>query len=121
MAKSPTITHVEWGVLEAVGVGVAKDLKLFPGGGREWDWSETGTRHDPGIQPADVQELIDHGSEVIVLSRGMHLVLRTRPETLAMLKALDIEVHVLETRQAVELYNTLAEARRVGGLFHSTC
>jgi hypothetical protein len=33
----------------------------------------------PGIQPADVEELLDHGSKVIVLSRGMHLALRPPP------------------------------------------
>jgi len=121
MSDSPRITHLEWGKIEATGVATAKDLKLFPGGGREWDWRETGTRHEPGIQPADVQELIDRGSEVVVLSRGMHLVLQTRPETLAVLEAADIEVHVLETRDAVTLYNQLVETRRVGGLFHSTC
>jgi hypothetical protein len=30
-------------------------------------------------------------------------------------------VHVLGTREAVELYNTLIEQSPVGGLFHSTC
>ena len=28
--------------------------KLYPGGARAWDWRETGTRHRPGIQPADI-------------------------------------------------------------------
>jgi len=37
--------------------------KLFPGGLREWDWRETGTRHVPGIQHADVQELIEHDGD----------------------------------------------------------
>ena len=34
---------------------------------------------------ADIAELIDHGAEVIVLSRGMQLVLQTPPETIAWL------------------------------------
>lgn len=121
MDQSPQITHLEWGRIEAAGIPSAKDLKLYPRGGRAWDWGETGTRHKPGIQPADVQELIDRGSEVIVLSRGMHLVLQTKPETLAALEAANIVVHVLETREAARLYNHLAETRPVGGLFHSTC
>ena len=58
---SPQITHVSWGRMEVEGVGTGKDFKLYPGGGREWDWRETGTQHVPGIQPADVQELLDHG------------------------------------------------------------
>ena len=120
-AKSPRVTHVSWGRMEVQGIGKARDFKLYPGGGREWDWTETNTHHIPGIQPADVQELLDHGSEVVVLSRGMDLALRTCPETLALLEARGIPVHVEETRAAVGRYNELAETTAVGGLFHSTC
>ncbi|MBG0831374.1 hypothetical protein HS041_26875 [Planomonospora sp. ID67723] len=119
--RSPLITHVSWGRMVVEGMGDGKDFKLYPGGGRAWDWNETGTRHTPGIQPADVEELLDRGSQVIVLSRGMRLVLQTCPETLAMLKEKDIEVFVEETTAAVERYNRLAETTAVGGLFHSTC
>ena len=121
MAQSPLITHLSWGHMKVDGLPAGKDFKLYPGGGRSWDWGETGTRHSPGIQVADVQELLDHGSKVVVLSRGMHLVLQTRPETLAYLAERGIEVHVLETRAAMEHYNRLAASCPVGGLFHSTC
>ncbi|MBY9064971.1 MTH938/NDUFAF3 family protein [Sphingomonas yunnanensis] len=110
-----------WGVIEAEGLPPARDLKLYPGGGREWDWSETGTRHEPGIQPIDVRELIDIGCEVVILSRGMHLRLQTMPKTLGLLADVAIAVHVLETRAAVDLYNTLAGNKAVGALLHSTC
>ena len=118
---SPRITHVSWGRMEVEGVGTGKDFKLYPGGGREWDWRETGTQHVPGIQPADVQELLDHGAEVVVLSRGMQLMLQTRRDTLALLESKGVAVHVEETASAVELYNKLRETGAVGGLFHSTC
>ena len=62
--------------MEVEGLGEGKDFSLYPGGGREWDWSETGTQHVPGIQPADVEELLEQGATVIVLSRGMQLRLR---------------------------------------------
>jgi hypothetical protein len=119
--KSPLITHISWGRMEIEGLGSGRDFKLYPGGGREWDWAETNTHHVPGIQPADVTELIEKGSKVIVLTRGMELVLQTCPETLAMLRENGITVHVEETRAAVEIYNRLAEHELVGGLFHSTC
>jgi hypothetical protein len=118
---SPKITHVSWGRMEVEGLGVGKDFKLYPGGGRAWDWRETGTEHDPGIQPADVQELLDKGADVIVLSRGMQLALKTRPETLRLLKERGVTVYVKETNEAVALYNELAGEHAVGGLFHSTC
>src|SRR5690606_40772234 len=49
---SPRISRLSWGQIEVAGHGAFKDAKLYPGGAREWDWSETGTRHVPGIQPA---------------------------------------------------------------------
>jgi hypothetical protein len=104
------------------GIGRDKDFKLWPGGGRPWNWAETGTHHHPGIQQADVEELLEHGSRTIVLSRGMLKRLRTRRETLALLQARDVTVHVAETRKAAEIYNELADrGEAVGGLFHSTC
>jgi hypothetical protein len=107
--------------MEVEGLGAGKDFKLYPGGGRRWDWAKTGTRHRPGIQPADVEELLDHGATVVVLSRGMQLALHTCPETLELLKGRGVAVHIKETNEAVALYNELAEQEAVGGLFHSTC
>lgn len=121
-AASPKIHSIVWGKIEAGGLPTARDIKLFPGGGREWDWSENNTHHVPGIQIADVQELVDKGCEVIVLTRGMHLVLQTCPDVLPYLKAQGIAVHVEESSAAAVTYNRLvAEGKRVGGLFHSTC
>ena len=119
--RSPRISHISWGRMEVDGLGTGKDFKLYPGGGRAWDWTETGTRHVPGIQPSDVTELLERESTVIVLSRGMYLVLQTCPETLDLLRERGIPVHIEETRAAVALYNQLAQLHNVGGLFHSTC
>lgn len=120
--RSPMILSIAWGSTEVEGIGRFKDAKLYPGGGRAWDWRETGTQHVPGIQPADVEELIQHGCKVIVLSRGMQLVLQTCQETLDLLREKGIAVHCEETRAAVDIYNHLAgEGQVVGGLFHSTC
>jgi hypothetical protein len=107
--------------MEVEGLGEGKDFKLYPGGGREWDWSETGMRHSPGIQPADVAELLAHGPAAVVLSRGMDERLQVDPATLEYLKRQSIEVHVAETREAARIYNELAVTVPVAGLFHSTC
>jgi hypothetical protein len=109
--SSPRINDVSWGRMEVEGLGAGRDFKLYPGGGRAWDWRETGTHHVPGIQPADVQELLDHGSKVIILSRGMQLALKTCPETLQLLRELGIIYHVEETIAAVQHYNQLAPNR----------
>ena len=121
MAQSPRITHLEWGKMEVEGHAPARDMKLWPGGGRAWDWRETGTSHVPGIQVSDVEELLEHGAGTVVLTRGMELVLQTCPETLEYLRSRGIHFHVAETREAARAYNELAEqGEAVGGLFHST-
>ena len=119
--RSPRIIHFSWGRIDVEGLGTGKDWKLYPGGGREWDWGETGTQHVPGVQPTDVEELLEHGASVVVLSRGRTRRLKTSPKTLEFLEERGIPVHVEETRAAVDLYNKLAETEAVGGLFHSTC
>lgn len=122
MADSPHIERISWGVTEVGGLGRHKDVKLWPGGGREWDWRETGTRHDPGVQPADVDELLGHGVEVVVIGIGMQRALGVCPETLDELGDRGVEVHVDQTEAAANRYNRLAEAGRpVGALIHSTC
>ena len=119
--RSPRITHLSWGRIEVEGGRTFKDAKLWPGGVREWDWKETGTRHRPGVQPADVEELLEHGAEVVVLSEGILDALQVCPETLEFLKSKGIPAHVLQTEEAVRLYNELAQNQRAAGLFHSTC
>jgi len=118
--KSPQITSIVWGTIK-VGVNQYKDAKLWPGGSRAWDWRETGTHHNPGIQPADITELLDHGSEIIVLSKGMCEKLQITPEAVEDLKNREIELHILQTDEAVRIYNKLAEDKPVGALIHSTC
>ena len=120
--RSPRITDVSWGRLVVEDRAEPyKDAKLFPGGSREWNWRETNTSHKPGIQIADVQELLEHGSKVVVLSRGMAECLHVPRETLDFLKERQVSVHVLPTQHAVALYNKLAQTEAVGGLFHTTC
>jgi len=103
------------------GVDSYKDAKLFPGGSRAWDWGETGRRHSPGVQPADVEELVERGAKVVVLARGAFRRLQVQEETLRFLDEHGVEVHVLATRDAVRKYTELCETAPVGGLFHTTC
>lgn len=118
---SPKINSIEWGKVKTNDGYEYKDVKLYPGGSRIWDWNETGTHHQPGIQPADVQELIDHGADTIILSRGFNERLHVCGETKTMLRDKGIQFHILETGQAAKKYNFLREDHSVGALIHSTC
>ena len=117
---SPRVTDLAWGRLEVEGT-TFKDAKLFPGGARAWDWNETGTNHEPGIQPADVEELLERGATTVVLSKGFHERLGVTPETLRMLEERGVAAHVRQTEEAIRLYNELRETEKVGALIHSTC
>ena len=120
--QSPAVEDISWGRTKVEGQSKPfKDAKCYPGGARNWDWNETGTSHKPGIQIADVEELHDHGAEVVVLAKGFHERLNVKQETLDWLEERGIEAHVLDTESAVDTYNRLAKERPVGALFHSTC
>jgi hypothetical protein len=121
--RSPHIDDISWGSIRVRDPDASyKDAKLFPGGSRAWDWTETGTKHTPGIQPADVEELLEHGAQIVVLGRGMYRRLRVQESTRRGLEEAGVDVRVAETREAVRLYNELRDqGEAVGGLFHSTC
>lgn len=121
--KSPKITNIAWGKVKIEGFDkIFKDVKLYPGGAKEWDWNETGTRHIPGIQPADIKELVKNDSEIIILSRGVFKRLKTSDEAIAFLVEKNINYEILQTPKAAELYNHLCdENKKVGALIHSTC
>jgi len=121
MERSPRVEELSWGRVVLDDGSQFKDAKLFPGGARAWDWGETGTGHRPGIQLADVAELLDRGAEVVVLTRGVLGRLGVRADTLQALESRGIEVVVARTPEAVETYNQLRESRPVGALIHSTC
>jgi hypothetical protein len=118
---SPKVTRLSWGQV-ATEAGSFRDAKLWPGGGRNWDWTETGTDHTRGIQPADVAELLDHGAQVIVLGRGQQERLEVTEEAIAAVEGRGATCEVLPTPQALDRYNALAEQGvAVGALLHSTC
>lgn len=119
---SPKITNQSWGKLEVKGVPEAyKDAKLFPGGSRTWDWQETGTEHSPGVQPADVDELLEHDARIIILSRGVFGRLKVPQSTIDYIKAQGAQALVHKTPEAIQVYNQLCETQPVGALIHSTC
>jgi len=119
--KNFKIDNFQWGEI-IINNNKYKDAKCYPGGVRAWDWNETGTRHKPGIQIADIKELLDNKSEIIILSKGVDNVLCTKDETFDYLKENKIEYYHLQSEEAVKKYNELCDlGKKVGGVFHSTC
>ncbi|XP_013888021.1 mth938 domain-containing protein [Austrofundulus limnaeus] len=121
--SSPEISSLSWGLMRVKGsTSSYKDCKVWPGGSRAWDWTETGTNHYPGVQPADLEEVLKKGVELLVIGRGMNEALQVPSSTLDFVKQKGVEVRVLQTEKAVAEYNKLAvQGAKVGGVFHSTC
>ncbi|XP_008307689.1 mth938 domain-containing protein [Cynoglossus semilaevis] len=120
---SPEIDCLSWGLMKVKGCSSSyKDCKVWPGGSRTWDWRETGTNHHPGVQPADVEEVLKKGIEQLVIGRGMSEALQVPPSTLDYVERAGVSVTVLQTEKAVAEYNRLVrQGAKVGGVFHSTC
>lgn len=123
--QNEPITHLSWGKMRINLQGKEiefKDCKIWPEGACNWDWNLTGTSHDTGIQPDDIKDILEHGIEVMVLSRGFDLKMKVSPATEELLDSLGIEYHIHDTKKAVVLFNSLFEqGKRTGGIFHSTC
>jgi hypothetical protein len=113
-----------WGELELEGYGtLTHDVKLFPGGFKEWKWGDTLMRHQSGIRIADVQDLLDEGCTTIILAMGYESRVQVHDETLPFLESKEIQVYVLENKLAIKMYNNVLEQGRadVGMMFHLKC
>lgn len=119
---SPMIISFSWGKISVEGFGSFKDVKLFPGGCHEWDWRETGTRHSPGIQIQDIDELLSHNPQLILFGTGVFNRLKLPEETREYLNKKAILFESLPTKKAIERYNELVQSgKQVAALIHSTC
>ncbi|KAM4627386.1 mth938 domain-containing protein-like isoform 3-T3 [Polymixia lowei] len=130
MSASPEISSLSWGQMKVKGCfSTYKDCKVWPGGSRAWDWRETGTQsmsspsqHSPGVQPADLEEVLEKGVDTLVIGRGMTEALQVPSSTLDFVRQRGVEIRVLQTEKAVTEYNNLVgQGAKVGGVFHSTC
>ncbi len=118
---SPRIIQRSWGRIDVEGYETFKDVKLYPGGASAWRWQETGTHHSPGVQFTDIELILAHDAQVLVLTTGVLGRLKIQPDTFRQLQERGIRVHVKRTPEAVRLYNKLRDQEAVGALIHSTC
>ncbi len=120
--NSPRIVSCEWGVVRVENqTDRFKDVMLFPGGAKEWDWTVSGTHHQPGILIADLQFLREQGAQVMVLSQGFYDRLQLSDDARQWLEKEAIPYQQTNTARAVEIYNRLCAGKPTGALIHSTC
>lgn len=119
--RSPKVHRLNWGSVETE-AGQYRDVKLWPGGGREWDWNETGTSHRPGVQPGDVTELLSHGASRVIIGCGQNRRLGVMDETRQVVESAGAELAIYASGEAVERFNAAVDnGEPAGALIHSTC
>lgn len=129
--KPPAFKVFKWGkiVIERDGsTQKFKDCIIKPDGAISWNWKLDGTRHNPGITVAAVEnnKLLEE-VDIVILTKGVNNVLQTKQETIeyvenAVKDGKIEEYHRLQSDEAVAKYKELvANGKRVSGLFHSTC
>lgn len=121
-SKNLLIKKIEWGRVELEDGSQFKDVMLAPSFTSEWNWKLSGTNHSKGIQTSDIDVLLEHKVDVLILSRGVNLVLQVSADTYAYAIARVPTLIVDQSVSAVAHYNRLVEqGKRVGMLLHSTC
>jgi len=117
-----TISKFEWGRVELEDGSQFKDVMLAPGFCAEWNWKLSRTNHTDGVQIKDIDTLLSHGIDVLILSRGVNLKLNVLAETYTYALSKVPTILIDQTNSAVEHYNRMArEGYRIGALIHSTC
>ena len=120
MQNNCIIENIKWGEIVVNGKKF-KDIKIWNNIVKEWNWNETNTKHNPGIQIKDVTEFIDD-VDIIILSKGYKNMLETKIDTINFINHKNKKLIILTTDKAVKEYNRLAElGYKIGGLIHSTC
>lgn len=110
------LSGYRFGKIEVDGVRWHEDLWVCQGKVGRW-WRREGHR----VHPEDLAEVLDLAPELIVIGIGFAGMLQVTNEVRELLAAKGIELLVARTKDAVELYNELAQKKRVAALLHLTC
>jgi hypothetical protein len=82
-------------------------------------WFEGRSHHT--IYKHELEKLLEGDPEIIIIGNGQDGVLRVPADVEEAIKKKGIQLIVLETPEAIEEYNRLAEKKKVNALIHTTC
>lgn len=121
--QRPIIEDICWGKINCKffnKVEAFKDVIITPKKLISWDWIKTGTKHSPGIEVSVIKDFIND-ADIFILSKGMDEVLQTTSDTIEFLKVNKKQFYILQSIEAVKLYNKLVKNNQVVALIHTTC
>ena len=110
------LSGYRFGRVEVDGVPHHEDLWIYGERVGPW-WRREGHR----VHPEDLAEILEFSPEVVIIGTGFSGMLKVTKEVEALLSSRGIELRALPTKEAVELYNELAQKKRVAVLLHLTC
>jgi hypothetical protein len=119
MVSAPRIQQYTFGAMTVDGKRFDSDVIIHPDTGARGQWRRASGHL---CQEADLRRLLEAGPHVLVIGTGASGLMRVAPEMESRCRAQGVELVIRPTREAVQAFNTAAEAgRRVAGAFHLTC
>jgi hypothetical protein len=111
------IEHYSFGKITIEGKTYTSDMIIYPGKVNASWWRKQG--HN--LEIADLVDVLAAQPEVLVVGTGAMGLMKVPKETISHLESKGIEVHVVRTGEAVELFNKLQKDKIVIAAFHLTC
>jgi len=115
-SKGPAITGYSFGKMTIDGKTHTTEIQIFPGGNVQ-KWSPQDPHY---IVPSDIEEIVNSGIDTLIIGTGDVGNAAVPEETLQFLKSRSINVRVLNSHKAMELFNSSLK-EKLGAVFHLNC
>jgi hypothetical protein len=79
-----------------------------------------GGMEDHALYPDEIEDVVNEDIDTVVIGNGYQGNAFVMKETKKLLKSKEIKIHLLNTHDAVDLYNKLPK-RKLVGIFHLNC
>lgn len=110
------ITHYSFGSITVDGKTYTSDIIIFPDHVKSSWWRIDGHL----LQIPDLKEIIDKKPSILIIGTGYYGMMKVPDETIKYLKSNGIDIHIHNSKDAVESYNKLS-AKQVVLAIHLTC
>jgi len=111
------IEHYSFGKITIEGKTYTSDVIIYPEKVNASWWRKEG--HN--LQVVDLTDVISVNPQILVIGTGATGLMRVPKETISHLELKGIEVYVVRTGEAVELFNKLQNEKIAIAAFHLTC
>ena len=115
-SKGPAITSYSFGKMIVDGKTYTNELQILPNGTVK-KWSPNDPHY---ILPADIEEIVSSSIKTLIIGNGANGEAAIPDETIKFIKAKSITVHIMNTYEAVKLFNESSK-EAMGAIFHLNC